>query len=680
MLWRFWGKISAVNRRRLAFYAGLLLLLVLLGFALTWWALAACAPPPLPGDELWTIRRTVTAALALMFRFGSAACFTQVPTAEAALWLGSRTFGVLLVGLALIVLWETAGRTARLGWYRRRGGHAVLAGTADDLAGLVRRVSGGVLYLAPDRLAALDLARARPFAEVTAADTHALPRQLARLGASAARLVAATTRHDLVNIAIAEAVLDRPASGELLLRLEQGSVRALSSHRLRQRAEELGRALSVVSLTALQTRRGMVAAMSGRYSLDGDPRPHIVLCGTGPALQAAALEIVRQGFGLDEGRPLISILRTGQADFSAGVLERLQSSEAAEIQVATALAATSSGLDKALTDIVLEAPPPLAVHCAGDTPEEAEAIALRVEDVLVALRQPVPPIVCYTNANRSMGSTGMIRPAIAPDLAEARDLAQLMDRRAEAVHDLFLAAQQAARGASFGTAPAETGWARLPEPFRDDNRNVADQMDFKLASIFMLAEPGQGDGAALAPAEAERLARIAHARWWASKALSGWRYGATRDDRAQLHPDMQPYDRLAEPVKQKDRDEVASLPAMARLAGEMLKRERRVAVPLLADAAALESLVLDLRATPKTVAPVAVLPLDRPAMVAIAASLLAEGIRVEAVLGRPADYALPGLADVLRRAWRIHVAAGDAHSAVAARAPAHADERGAIDA
>ena len=31
MLWRFWGKISAVNRRRLAFYAGLLLLLVLLG-------------------------------------------------------------------------------------------------------------------------------------------------------------------------------------------------------------------------------------------------------------------------------------------------------------------------------------------------------------------------------------------------------------------------------------------------------------------------------------------------------------------------------------------------------------------------------------------------------------------------------------------------------------------------
>jgi hypothetical protein len=674
------GEISVVNARRFALYAGLLVLLALLGLALTWWALAACAPPPLPGEELWTARQNLGASLALVSRLGSTVCFTGDPSAAMALWLGSRTLGVLLVLLACIVLWETAGRAARLGWYRRRGGHTVLAGTAGDLGGLARRPSRGTFYLATDRAAAADLARTHPFAEIVPADTHVLPQQLARLGAATARLVGAATRNDLLNVAIAEAVLDKRAAGELLLRLEQGSVRALSSHRLRQRAEKLGRSLSVVSLTALQTRRGMAAAMSGRYSVDGDARPHLVLCGTGPGLQAAAVEIVRQGFGLDQIRPLISIVRTGHADFSAGMLERLQASEAAEVQVATAFAATSAGLDKALADVVLGAPPPLAIHCTGDTPEEAEAIALRVEEVLLALGQPVPPIVCYTNAERPLGSTGMIRAAVAPDLAEAHDLAQLMDRRAEAVHGLFLAAQRAARGDSFGAAPAETEWARLPEPFRDDNRNVADQMDFKLASINLLTEAGQGDAVPLAPAQSEALARIAHARWWASKALGGWRYGPVRDDRAQLHPDMQPYDRLSEPVKQKDRDEVASLPELARLAGETIRRERRVGIAPLIDAAALDTLEANLRRTPRTAVPVVVLPIDDPAMLEVAASLLAVGIRIEAVLGQPAGYAVPGLADVLRRAWRIHIAGGDARGAVGARAAEHANQRGAIDA
>jgi hypothetical protein len=299
--------------------------------------------------------------------------------------------------------------------------------------------------------------------------------------------------------------------------------------------------------------------------------------------------------------------------------------------------------------------------------------------VLLALHQPVPPIIAYGASDRPLGLTGMIRIAAAPDLAEARALARLMDARAVAVHAEFLRAQREARGDKFGTAPAEADWAHLPEPFRDDNRNVADQMDFKLASIYMLAAPGTGN-AELTPDETEQLARIAHARWWASKALSGWRYGRERDDRAQLHPDMQPYDRLSEPVKQKDRDEVASLPELARLAGETIRRERRVGIAPLIDAAALDTLEANLRRTPRTAVPVAVLPVDDPAMLEVAASLLAVGIRIEAVLGQPVGYAVPGLADVLRRAWRIHIAGGDARVAVGARAAEHANQRGAIDA
>ena len=39
----------AMPPRRLAIYLGLLVAVALLGYALTFWALVACAPPPLPG-------------------------------------------------------------------------------------------------------------------------------------------------------------------------------------------------------------------------------------------------------------------------------------------------------------------------------------------------------------------------------------------------------------------------------------------------------------------------------------------------------------------------------------------------------------------------------------------------------------------------------------------------------
>ena len=667
-----------MNARRLALYIVVLVVLALLGLGLALWGLFACAPPPLPGDELWTWRQNFGAALGLVLRFGTTSCFTGDPSGLIGVTVGGRIAGVLLVALALIVLWESAGRELRRAWFRNRGGHVVLAGLNDELAGLARQ-RGSKVYLAPDRAAAADFIRVHPFTELATLDPKLLPQQLARIGAPAARLVAAATRNDLVNVAIAESVLAKPASGELLLRLEQASVRALSSHRLRRRAEQLGRSLSVISLTALQTRRGMAAAMSGRYTLDGDPRVHIALCGSGEGLQAATMEVVRQGFGLDIERPLISILRTGSSDFAAGVLERLQATEAAEVQVATASAATANGLDRAITGIVLDAPPLVAIHCLGDTPEEAEAIALKWEEVLLALRQPVPPIIAYAATDRPIGTTGMIRIAVAPDLADARDLAQLMDARAIAVHNEFLRAQRLARGDKFGTAPAEAGWAELPSPFRDDNRNVADQMDYKLASVFMQTAPGTGN-ATLRFDEAEQLARLAHARWWAAKALTGWRYGATRDDRAQLHPDMQPYDQLSEPVKQKDRDEVASLPKMATLAGEALKRERRVAVPHLLDAKGIDALEANLRSTPKDQVPVAVLPLEDATMVDIAASLLASGIALEAVLTGATDYSASGLADLLRRAWRIHVASGDLTASLAARTTETADMGGGVDA
>ena len=676
-----------MNGRRLAIYVAILAAIALLGIALVYWSLYACNPPPLPGDELWTARQNIVEAIGLVLRVGTKACFTGDATGGAALWLGSRTLGVGLVLLAGIVLWETIGRGFRRNVFRMNGGHVVLAGTYDDVRELAsaHRNLGGTFFLAPDQLAAAGLARHRPFAEIVPIENRRLGRQLESLGVGKARLLAAATRNDLTNVAIAEAGLATAATGEILVRLEQHSVRSLSSHRLRVKASQQKRPLAVVSLAQLQARRGMAAAMPGRYTLDGAPRIHIALCGSGDALQAASFEVARQGYGLETGMPLISILRTSAGDFTPGALQRLQSSGIADVKVIDVMTSTADGLDRAIGSLVQHAPPFTAVHCMGENSGEAEALALRWEEVLLVLRCPIPPIVAYAGQDRPLGSTGMIRVATGQDLAQAREAAHLMDRRARAVHQQYLEGVRAERGDKFGTAPAEVEWDRLPESFQDDNRNVADQMDFALASVFMLAEPGDG-GASFDRDEIEVLSGIAHARWMAAKALAGWKHGPVRDDAAMQHPDMVSYIELDEPAKQKDRDVIQSIPGMAALAGETLKRERRIGVPRPLGPEELKTFRDLLKTTPKALVPVAVLPLDDASMVRTAQALLGDGVLIEALLDRWVDELRVSeatgdrLADVLHRAWRIHVVRdGNARDAIEETVSELANEMGAID-
>jgi hypothetical protein len=677
-----------VNVRRLAIYFALLVVLGLAGVALTYWALVECAPPPLPGDELWTMRQNLGEAVSLVLRLGTKACFTGHPTGNFALWLGTRTTGVLLVSLAVIVLWELIGRGLRRSFFRMNGGHVVLAGLYDDLSELAQSRSSfaGTFFLAPDRFAAVDLARHRPFAEIVPIETRKLPRQLVSLGVGKAKLLAAATRNDLTNVAIAEAGLATKGEGELLVRLEQHAVRVFSSHRLRVRAAQTGRQLAVVSLTQLQARRGMAAAMPGRYTLDGAPRAHIALCGSGGGLQAASFEVARQGYGLETQIPLISILRTGAGDFAPGALTRLQNSGIAEIDVTDVMTAAADGLDRSIGALVQHAPPLIAVHCMGENSGEAEALALRWEEVLLALHQPIPPIVAYTGQDHPLGTTGMIRVAASQDLAQARVSARLMDRRARAVHQQYLDGVRTARGEAFGDAPAEVEWEQLPEAFQDDNRNVADQMDYALASVFMMAEPGEGS-ATLGRDETEVLSGIAHARWMAAKGIAGWKPGPQRDDRKMIHPDMIPYVELDEPAKQKDRDVVDSLADMAALSGETLKRERRIGLPRPIEGDEYEAFLAQLRHTPKTSRPVVVIPLDDAAMVRLADRLLSVGVLVEVLLDqwvdelRTVDETAAVLADALHRAWRISVVQeGNARNSLEELVGELVNETGAIDA
>ncbi len=104
------GVNFAVNVRRFAIYLALLVVLVLAGVALVFWALYACSPPPLNGDEMWAARQNLGDAVGLVLASAPRRASPVAPAGSFALWLGGRTTGVLLVLLAGIVVWELIGR------------------------------------------------------------------------------------------------------------------------------------------------------------------------------------------------------------------------------------------------------------------------------------------------------------------------------------------------------------------------------------------------------------------------------------------------------------------------------------------------------------------------------------------------------------------------------------------
>ncbi len=470
------------------------------------------------------------------------------------------------------------------------------------------------------------------------------PAALARLGGSRARLVAAVTGDDLLNITLAEAALGK-GHGRVAVRIEDRSLRALKSHQLRRLGEEKAREVTILALGRLRLRAGFALAMPGRYVDQRAARHHVVLCGNGPDLAEAALHVVRQAYGLETRRPLLSVLQAGGADLPSAIVAQLKACDAVELRLSSADPADPFSFDRAFSTLAADADPVSAVHCLGPD-GEAAALALRCEAVFMDLGLFVPPVIAHGGDVFSSRS-GMARTAGHDGLAGAQQAELLLDRRAMLAHDAYLANQRSSRGGKFGELPAECSWAQLPESYRDDNRNAADHLAWKLARIGMVIVPDQ-TGDALTPDDIERLSEIEHARWMAAKSLAGWRHGPLRDDRKLLHPDMIAYAGLSEAAKDKDRAEVRALPALLALGGEALRREQRMG---LAEAKA-----------ERSAWPVVPISIDTPAGLAEAEAVLAAGVPLEAVLTVPPTQAFSGdtgfktrAAAILQQAWRIRI-------------------------
>jgi hypothetical protein len=164
-----------------------------------------------------------------------------------------------------------------------------------------------------------------------------------------------------------------------------------------------------------------------------------------------------------------------------------------------------------------------------------------------------------------------------------------VDVLAREVHRAWLPAAKKDVRANNQPSAADSAWEQLSEEDRNSNREAADHMWAKLRTLGyeLRAVP---EGEVVPPsseillndlaAREEELARAEHYRWMTWRLINGWTYGPNRTTEAELaagmpkhHPDILPYEKLGDAVKEKDRVVVRSIPNLLR-AGRLVAVRR----------------------------------------------------------------------------------------------------------
>lgn len=90
------------------------------------------------------------------------------------------------------------------------------------------------------------------------------------------------------------------------------------------------------------------------------------------------------------------------------------------------------------------------------------------------------------------------------------------------------------------TSPALVAYENLSEEMKEQNRDLVQDIPNKLAAAGYVLHPADAEERleGFSEEEVELLAEQEHERWVLLKLAQGWSHGATRDDKAGLHPDI----------------------------------------------------------------------------------------------------------------------------------------------
>jgi hypothetical protein len=150
---------------------------------------------------------------------------------------------------------------------------------------------------------------------------------------------------------------------------------------------------------------------------------------------------------------------------------------------------------------------------------------------------------------------------------------ETLDTLARTIHNAYLQAQLD-RGDTRESNPSLIPWSELPAHKKKANQHAAAHTDVKLRCSGCVAvdasDPGIEIDFPTDTGNLDVLAQLEHRRWMADKQLSGYSYGAQRDEDRMLHPDLIPWEQLTEADKDKDRDNIRQIPELLKLQGQKI--------------------------------------------------------------------------------------------------------------
>jgi hypothetical protein len=149
---------------------------------------------------------------------------------------------------------------------------------------------------------------------------------------------------------------------------------------------------------------------------------------------------------------------------------------------------------------------------------------------------------------------------------------------AMAIHEDYVRSQLKT-GITLEANPSMAAWEKLPEDLKESNRHNADHIFIKLAAVDCAIELLTSAGALdfkFSPEEVEKIAVLEHERWCEERRRQGWAYAPEKDIGKKTSPYLVAWEKLAEEIKEYDRNVARGMPVFLGRAGFKIYRMRPV--------------------------------------------------------------------------------------------------------
>ena len=527
----------------------------------------------------------------------------NLPSDEVPLQLQVARFAlpIFAVWFAATAIFRRFNRPVMAWWAGLTSGHVVLFGDTPVARALARsfRAAGRevVAITRPadaDKVMPIEASGARVvFGDATQ------PQALRRAGIhrAAAAIAADDVGKSAVALATSVAAINRgkrPASAPpltFLIRLGHRELRALIATQVAAALRE-----SRVDLRLYLRERTVARSLLSRYPADWGRPPgpydvHAAIVGLGDMGAELLLQLARVAVPSPGRRAVFTVIDTRAAGIRDQLLgESPGLANCGELRFITSEIQPSAIRANDVEEWFHTPLPATAIYvCCGDDHANL-SMAIGLRRAYARLGVPAPPIFVYQREGRDLvealphiHATAMdtLRIIAFGGVEEEADPFFLIDEEiddlARLMHEEYLRSRGKIADAE-GMTPAAVPWPDLPDTYRTANRSQADHVSAKLRTLgwHAVAVP-TAKAPPLDPRRLEEIAEQEHERWCRDRWLGGWTHGE-RDDDKRHHPNLLPYERLSEEIRELDRKTVASLPGLLTGLGIGLRQDRRLGI------------------------------------------------------------------------------------------------------